>query len=109
MRTHDERDETLWTKTLFGTFIDFDENMASQRGRRSNCRDSQLAIPHPFVQSSPGWSKGEYGMATVGSECEAKTHLPRLLERVERGETITITRARQARGPAARSGGSRRG
>ena len=30
-------------------------------------------------------------MATVGSY-EAKTHLPRLLERVERGETITITR-----------------
>jgi prevent-host-death family protein len=30
-------------------------------------------------------------METVGSY-EAKTHLPRLLERVERGETITITR-----------------
>jgi prevent-host-death family protein len=30
-------------------------------------------------------------MKTVGSY-EAKTHLPRLLERVERGETITITR-----------------
>ena len=30
-------------------------------------------------------------MATVGSY-EAKTHLPRLLERVEQGETITITR-----------------
>ena len=30
-------------------------------------------------------------MHTVGSY-EAKTHLPRLLERVERGETITITR-----------------
>jgi prevent-host-death family protein len=30
-------------------------------------------------------------MSTVGSY-EAKIHLPRLLERVERGETITITR-----------------
>jgi prevent-host-death family protein len=30
-------------------------------------------------------------METVGSY-EAKTHLPRLLERVERGESITITR-----------------
>jgi prevent-host-death family protein len=30
-------------------------------------------------------------METVGSY-EAKTHLPRLLERVERGETIIITR-----------------
>ena len=30
-------------------------------------------------------------MHTVGSY-EAKTHPPRLLERVERGETITITR-----------------
>lgn len=30
-------------------------------------------------------------MHTVGSY-EAKTHLPRLLERVEHGETITITR-----------------
>ena len=30
-------------------------------------------------------------MDTVGSY-EAKTHLPRLLERVEHGETITITR-----------------
>jgi prevent-host-death family protein len=30
-------------------------------------------------------------MHTVGSY-EAKTHLPRLLERVEQGETITITR-----------------
>jgi prevent-host-death family protein len=30
-------------------------------------------------------------METVGSY-EAKTHLPRLLERVEQGETITITR-----------------
>ena len=30
-------------------------------------------------------------MATVGSY-EAKTHLPQLLERVEHGETITITR-----------------
>ena len=30
-------------------------------------------------------------MATVGSY-EAKTHLPRLLERVEHGETIMITR-----------------
>jgi prevent-host-death family protein len=30
-------------------------------------------------------------METVGSY-EAKTHLPRLLERVEHGETITITR-----------------
>jgi prevent-host-death family protein len=30
-------------------------------------------------------------MGTVGSY-EAKTHLPRLLERVERGESITITR-----------------
>jgi prevent-host-death family protein len=30
-------------------------------------------------------------MATVGSY-EAKTHLPHLLERVEQGETITITR-----------------
>jgi prevent-host-death family protein len=30
-------------------------------------------------------------MATVGSY-EAKTHLPQLLERVEQGETITITR-----------------
>jgi prevent-host-death family protein len=30
-------------------------------------------------------------MATVGSY-EAKTHLPRLLERVEQGEIITITR-----------------
>ena len=30
-------------------------------------------------------------MTTVGSY-EAKTHLPRLLERVERGESITITR-----------------
>jgi prevent-host-death family protein len=30
-------------------------------------------------------------MATVGAY-EAKTHLPQLLERVERGETITITR-----------------
>lgn len=30
-------------------------------------------------------------MATVGS-FEAKTHLPALLERVEKGETITITR-----------------
>jgi prevent-host-death family protein len=30
-------------------------------------------------------------MQIVGSY-EAKTHLPRLLERVERGETITITR-----------------
>lgn len=29
--------------------------------------------------------------STVGSY-EAKTHLPRLLERVEKGETITITR-----------------
>jgi len=30
-------------------------------------------------------------MESVGSY-EAKTHLPRLLERVERGESITITR-----------------
>ena len=30
-------------------------------------------------------------MARIGSY-EAKTHLPRLLERVERGETFTITR-----------------
>jgi len=30
-------------------------------------------------------------MATVGAY-EAKTHLPKLLERVEKGETITITR-----------------
>ena len=30
-------------------------------------------------------------MATVGSD-EAKTHLPRLLKRVEQGETVTITR-----------------
>ena len=30
-------------------------------------------------------------MATVGAY-EAKTHLPRLLERVAQGETITITR-----------------
>lgn len=30
-------------------------------------------------------------MKTVGSKA-AKTHLPRLLERVERGETITILR-----------------
>jgi prevent-host-death family protein len=30
-------------------------------------------------------------MASVGSY-EAKTHLPRLLKRVERGESITITR-----------------
>lgn len=30
-------------------------------------------------------------MATVGSY-EAKTHLPELLQRVERGEVITITR-----------------
>ena len=30
-------------------------------------------------------------MKTVGA-CEAKTHLPRLLERVSRGESLTITR-----------------
>jgi prevent-host-death family protein len=30
-------------------------------------------------------------MSTVGAY-EAKTHLPRLLEQVERGETITITK-----------------
>lgn len=30
-------------------------------------------------------------MTTVGAY-EAKTHLPRLLEQVERGETITITK-----------------
>jgi prevent-host-death family protein len=30
-------------------------------------------------------------MSTVGAY-DAKTHLPRLLEQVERGETITITR-----------------
>jgi len=34
-------------------------------------------------------------MTTVGSY-EAKTHLPRLLERVARGETILITRHGQA-------------
>jgi prevent-host-death family protein len=32
-----------------------------------------------------------FAMPTVTSE-EAETHLPRLLERVERGETIIITR-----------------
>ena len=30
-------------------------------------------------------------METIGA-CEAKTHLPRLLERVVRGESLTITR-----------------
>ena len=30
-------------------------------------------------------------MESVGA-CEAKTHLPRLLERVSRGESLTITR-----------------
>lgn len=30
-------------------------------------------------------------MQTIGA-CEAKTHLPRLLDRVARGESLTITR-----------------
>ena len=43
--------------------------------------------------------------ATVGS-FQAKTHLASLLDRVARGESITITKLRQARSPA-RSGAAR--
>jgi prevent-host-death family protein len=46
------------------------------------------AAPFRLVLDQPIWSST---MRSVGAY-EAKTHLSRLLEEVERGETITITR-----------------